>query len=629
LSISPSTPSSVSKIGEGLFILSGAVNTGVLVSGDRALLIDCCDSVTPARLAALGVRRVDTVLCTQHRRPNVAGAYSYVAQGARLVVPLRERHLFEHVDRYWCDPANRWHIYHHQPGPQVLARPLPVTRAVGEGDVIEWEGRLIRVLEAPGATDGSVSYLVETESGAICFSGDAIYGPGQLWDLYSFQKGQGEIRDYHGFLGNLRKLVPSLEEIASCGAVLLIPSHGAPIPDPKSAVKLLLQRLDTVWRNYTSISSLNHYFPDFFGDTESDPSRMAPAQTLAPPHHVRRVAFTSFAVVSEHGGAFLIDCGDDSVVVTLKEWMREGSIAGVEGCWGTHYHDDHVDALGALRRAFDCPIICDSHQAEIIEHTTRFFLPCISPHAAAVDRVTQDGESWRWREFALTAFHFPGQTYYGGGLLVEGRGTRVFFAGDSGSPTGIDDHCPGNRNFLGAGRGFRHCLDLWRRLEPDVILNQHQDRGFRFSGADLDLMDSALTVRERLFAEVLPGPDPNFGTDQNWVRAYPYEQVVRSGEPFWIDVQFTNHGPNGVLASAEPMAPVGWHWQGDRDTATAHIPPRTDGTTNPLSENPDGAVRLKVLAKGAAPGRHVIPIRVTWGDRYLGQFRHAIVGVSP
>jgi glyoxylase-like metal-dependent hydrolase (beta-lactamase superfamily II) len=355
---------------------------------------------------------------------------------------------------------------------------------------------------------------------------------------------------------------------------------------------------------------------------------MAPAQKLAPPRHVLRVAFTSFAVVSEHGGALLIDCGDASVVETLKEWIGKGVIAGVDACWVTHYHDDHVDALGALKRAFDCPIICDSRQAEIIQHPTRFFLPCISPHPAPVDRATQDGESWPWREFALTAFHFPGQTYYGGGLLVEGRGARVFFAGDSGSPTGIDDHCPGNRNFLGSDRGFRRCLDLWRRLEPDVILNQHQDRGFRFSGAELDLMGSTLSEREQLFAGVLPWSDPHFGADENWIRAYPYERAVRSGELFWIDVQFTNHGPDAVVASVEPVVPVGWQWQGDRGMATAHIPPRTDGTTDPLAENPDVAARLHIRAAGGAPGRYVIPIRVTWGDRYLGQFRHAIVGVS-
>ena len=48
-----------SRISANLIALYGAVSTGVLVAGDRALLIDCCDSVTPQALALLGRGRVD------------------------------------------------------------------------------------------------------------------------------------------------------------------------------------------------------------------------------------------------------------------------------------------------------------------------------------------------------------------------------------------------------------------------------------------------------------------------------------------------------------------------------------------------------------------------------------------
>jgi len=72
---------------------------------------------------------------------------------------------------------------------------------------------------------------------------------------------------------------------------------------------------------------------------------MTPAQTSEPPAWVRRVAYTSFALISDSGAALLIDCGQDSVVDTLEQWMADKMIASVEGCWVTHYHDDHVDAL--------------------------------------------------------------------------------------------------------------------------------------------------------------------------------------------------------------------------------------------------------------------------------------------
>ena len=68
----------------GLELLPGAITTGLLRHGDRAVLFDCCDSVTPARLKALGIRTVDWIFCTQYRRPNTAGAALFLARGTAL-----------------------------------------------------------------------------------------------------------------------------------------------------------------------------------------------------------------------------------------------------------------------------------------------------------------------------------------------------------------------------------------------------------------------------------------------------------------------------------------------------------------------------------------------------------------
>ncbi len=613
-----------------LYVLDGAVNTGVLVAGHKALLFDCCDTVTPQRLAALGVDRVEMVLCTQHRRPNVAGAYAFAAQGAQVVAPAAERHLFEDVAAYWNDRRNRWHIYHHQPGLQVLARPLPVSRGVREGDAIDWEGYRIEVLDTPGATDGSVSYRVTVGGRCVGFSGDALYGPGQVWDVYSLQKGAGGIRDYHGFLGQRPRLVASLRKLGGCGADVLVPAHGAPIGDPAAATELTVQRLEALWRNYCSVSALNYYFPEVTADTAGDPARMAPAETHSLPDFIRRVAYTSFALISDSGAALVIDCGHDSVVETLQQWLAEGLITSVDGCWVTHYHDDHVDGLDRLYAAFGCPILTDRHLAEIIEHPGRFFLPCISPHAAPVARATEDGDSWTWREFRLTAFHFPGQSYYHSGLLVEGHGHRVFLAGDSGAPTGLDDYCAGNRNWLGAGRGFRRCIEIWRRHTPDLILNQHQELAFSFTARQLDTLEARLTERERLLAGMLPWAQPDFGTDEHWVRTYPFEQEVCPGGEVAVDVQFTNHGHEPVRARVEPALPEGWGWQRERSTGCVCAPARSCGLAQPGCPNPDAAARLWLtIPEGTPAGRYVLPLRIWWGERYLGQYRHAVVVVRP
>jgi len=547
------------KLSTHLYVLKGAVNTGVLIKDGKALLFDCCDSATPERLASLGARSVEMICCTQYRRPNTVGVHAFLEAGTQLVVPHEERGLFEDVDAYWSNWKNRWHLYHSRPGPQVPVKSMPVERGVGEGDVIEWQGFGIRVIDTPGATDGSVSYLVEDDSKTFGFCGDVLCGSGQVWDLYSLQKGFDTILDYHGFLGGRRILIASLHKVATSGAAVLVPSHGGSVRDVRTATTLVERRLDALWRNYTAISALNYYFPSLCADTSDDPKRMHPAETLELPAWIRRVAYTSFTVISESGAALLIDCGHDSVLAALQEWLNKGTINAVEGCWVTHYHDDHVDSLHRLANTFGCPIIADTHLSEIIEHPQRFFLPCISPCGAPVARATQDGESWEWHEFRLTAFHFPGQTFYHGGLFVEGHGKTAFFAGDSGAPTGLDDYCAGNRVLLGADRGSRRCLAIWRKLKPDYIINEHQDLGFSFTPEQLDYMDGMLAERERLVTELVPWEDPNFGTDEWWIRTYPYEQEACAGATVRIEIQFTNHGHRAIEAQVEPVLPEGWH----------------------------------------------------------------------
>ncbi|MCC6486040.1 MAG: hypothetical protein IT364_00940, partial [Candidatus Hydrogenedentes bacterium] len=333
----------------GVYVLDGPVKTGVLVKDGKALLVDCSESVSMEQLRKLGVDQVEMICLTQHRRPNAMGAYLFVEdQGAQVVVAEKDRALFEEVDAYWSDWHNRWHIYHFQPGPQVLQGRLRVARTVIGGDTIRWRGLTLRVLETPGATEGAVSYIVEVEGKSIAFIGDVMCGPGQIWDLYSLQKGFRKVGDYHGFLGMREPLIESLHKLAAAAPALAVPSHGALVENVAEASALLEERLNALNRNYVSISALNHYFPSQFEDMKDDPTRMPRAEQLDPPSWVRRVAYTSFAVVADSGDALLIDCGHDSVLTKLDEWQKGGTLKSLEGCWVTHYHDDHVDTLFRL-----------------------------------------------------------------------------------------------------------------------------------------------------------------------------------------------------------------------------------------------------------------------------------------
>jgi hypothetical protein len=265
------------------------------------------------------------------------------------------------------------------------------------------------------------------------------------------------------------------------------------------------------------------------------------------------------------------------------------------------------------------PIYADGHLAEIVSHPTRFYLPCISPAAAPVAHATTHGETWRWHEFELTALHFPGQTYYHGGLLLRGQGMAVLFCGDSFAPTGLDDYTAGNRNFLGAGRGYRRCIDLIRRHRPDLILNQHQQQAFHFSDEQLDYMEQMLTQRAALLAELLPWDDPNYGTDEGWMRAYPYEVETCPGGACALEVRATNHAAQPLTLAVEAVPPPGWGSQAQ--------PPEPFVTGTIQDEWIVHAQVVITIPPETAAGSYPVAFRITWGGRYLGQVCHALVRV--
>ena len=65
--------------------------------------------------------------------------------------------------------------------------PVAITQWVEGGEKLQWPATQIEVLDTPGFTRGSVSYLCEVDGRRIAFTGDLIYGDGQLLDLYSLQ----------------------------------------------------------------------------------------------------------------------------------------------------------------------------------------------------------------------------------------------------------------------------------------------------------------------------------------------------------------------------------------------------------------------------------------------------------
>lgn len=605
--------SKYTQLSQHLFIHHGHVNTAILRDDSHTLLIDPSGTSLQSTLDELGITEIDQILFTHHHRDSTSGFP--LPENVRIGVPEKEKQWFTEVESFWNDPKYRWHLYNCHPHNLMLSESIAVTETYSEGTTIRYGAASVSVLETPGHTDGSVTYLIDVDGKRFAFTGDLIYDEGQIWELYSLQKGQ-QTSDYHGFLGAREELRESLEKVRESSPNALIPTHGKVMPDPDSAIDQLFDRLDYCYDKYVSISALRLYFPDMFTKYDGSPDHMVIREGKPPPEFLRHFG-TTWLIISENREAFVMDCGSPNILKQIQKLQEDGEISDVTQFWVTHYHDDHVNAIPEFQATYSCETISDKVVADVITKPKAYRLPCISPSIPRVDRETEDGESWTWNEFTMTAYHFPGQTYYHGGLLVEGQGVRMFFSGDSFTMAGIDDYCAGNRNLLGKGVGYNQCLLLIQELKPTHIFNCHVNPAFDFSDKELKFMIDTLSTREKCYTDLIPWDHANYGMDDQWVRCYPYEQEAKCGDTVTISVEFTNHSDESRNAKVRPILPPSW--DDAIDTIEKTIPRKSDGNllfSIPIPQHCD-----KI-------GRIVIPFDIIYNDIPLGQFREAIVVIS-
>jgi hypothetical protein len=100
--------------------------------------------------------------------------------------------------------------------------------------------------------------------------------------------------------------------------------------------------------------------------------------------------------------------------------------------------------------------------------------------------------------------------------------------------------------------------------------------------------------------------------DELWVRAYPYEQKVKAGQPARLQVIVTNHAPEPRRVRARVVLPEG---------ATAWA-------EGEAAAKADVTLDLTVPVPADASGRRVLPIDVVYGRWDLPQFTETIFAVQ-
>jgi glyoxylase-like metal-dependent hydrolase (beta-lactamase superfamily II) len=597
----------------GARFLPGPVN-GLLIEGKVLVYGD----------SGARVKSVPNVLFTHARRDVVWAGSPLVERGAAAIVPERERALFEDPATFWADyETKRFHDYS-QVNTKVLRTPLRVARTVRGGEVLDLGGVRVEVIDTPGYTPGAVSYWIETGGKRIACTGDLIYGDGQLFDLSSLQDAipEAKTRGYHGYAARAGDLMESLEKIAARNPDVIVPTRGPVIENPRQAIERLIGRLRALMASHFSTDALRWYWGEeslrirsrkALGGRPVDSMPMAEQREL--PEWAVAIG-NSRLLVSRTGAGFVIDAGYKGLLPKLNEMLAAGTLKSVDAVWITHYHDDHTDYAQAVADRFRCPVYYLPRLADVLEHPAAYRLPCLTQNPITSGKLQSDNGRMRWQEFQLTFFDFPGQTLYHDGLLVErdGGGT-LFFAGDSFTPSGIDDYCLQNRDFVHEGEGFEYCLDVLARLPKDVwIINQHVEPAFRFSAGELARMRSELKKRERILTELAPWPDADYAIDENWAAVAPYASTVRKGGTAILALRILNHSPHAETFSVRWNVPPVWRVvQADR---TVTIPARQEGMA-----------RVSLTTSGEGLG--VITADVAFGGRQLREWAEALVRVEP
>jgi glyoxylase-like metal-dependent hydrolase (beta-lactamase superfamily II) len=242
----------------------------------------------------------------------------------------------------------------------------------------------------------------------------------------------------------------------------------------------------------------------------------------------------------------------------------------VEGIWVTHYHDDHTNFVQTASEELHAPVFSSPEMKDILEHPSAYKMPCLTANPIRQVTVAPDGGSRRWHEFQFTYSYYPGQTLYHDGLLVKKDGAEsVFFIGDSFTPSGIDDYCVLNRNFVEPEKGYEYCLNYIKRAKPDWLVNEHVNPAFHYSDAQIDTMLANVRKRKTQLAALVPWDDANFGVDEQWARFYPYRSEAKSGDRVELKVMIQNHSPETREFVVKPHVPDGWRVSGPFKIAVA------------------------------------------------------------
>jgi glyoxylase-like metal-dependent hydrolase (beta-lactamase superfamily II) len=601
------------KISDNVYRFEDTCNVYVVRNGTRCVLVDFGSGKILDHLQPLGITQVDWILHTHHHRDQCQGDYKAAERKISIAVPAHERHLFSDAQNFW---RNRriFHLYYVRNDFNTITEDIPVARGLDDYSTFRWGNIDFYVLPTPGHTLGSISLLATVDQRRVAFTGDLIYAPGKIVNLYDTQVNYGgsEGIDLGIFsLSRLRELKPEM----------LLPSHGAPMQGPDTAIHETVTRLTDYYRFQTGNAPSEEGLPK-----------------AVSPHLVSHYTTTSsfYAIISNSGKAMFIDYGSASPIHfanferataatdrirfqehSIDRLKRDYALKTVDVAMPSHMHDDHMNGFPHLIRHHNSKVWCYENMVDVFENPRGYNLGCILGEPFKVAKSFRDGEKFRWEEFEFEVKHSPGHTEYQMALFVTIDGKKVAFTGDAFFPNPRNDgtlrHSLIFRNHVENDSHLKSIRNLIER-EPETICPGH-GQPYPVDRSILLATEQKFRRQQQFFVDMLPEGETDMGLDPSWVRLYPYQMVIAPGETREISIYVRNYRQAPMKAEVALVGPG--EWTISPEVLTINVPPGANLTKT---------VKVSIPRDWHPPGpRFAIAADVVCDGRYLGQITEAVV----
>jgi hypothetical protein len=202
------------------------------------------------------------------------------------------------------------------------------------------------------------------------------------------------------------------------------------------------------------------------------------------------------------------------------------------------------------------------------------------------------------------------------GRLVGFTGDAYSFSPERPTPDGSMSIRPVFLNYFESDSYQKSIRNLIKH-RPDIIAPGH-GYPLRLTDQMIQATQAAIDKHADFYRKLIADPDCDFGLDAQWVRIYPYQMFLRTGELAPAEIRVRNHRSTPMKIEVALVVPDGWRTEPGKLSIEAPPKARVSRPFPPFAGGRDAksSPRLAIAADVIVEGK------------YLGQIAEAIVNLG-